>query len=75
MTMTSTLFMIISTYIYIVFLCSCTGHAQKVVACVGDSITEGYGVDDRATESYPSRLQYLLGADVVVQNFGGTVNT
>ncbi|WP_372796650.1 GDSL-type esterase/lipase family protein [Pontiella sp.] len=40
------------------------------VACVGDSITYGYGIEDRATDSYPARLQALLGDGWVVGNFG-----
>ena len=31
------------------------------VACVGNSVTYGYGLENRETESYPSRLQALLG--------------
>lgn len=38
------------------------------VACVGDSVTEGAGVDK--SKSYPTRLQVLLGDTVKVQNFG-----
>lgn len=46
--------------------------AQKKirVACVGDSVTYGYGLDDRDNESYPARLQALLGEDYDVRNFG-----
>ena len=40
------------------------------VACIGDSITYGVGTDDRETESYPSRLQQLLGSGYLVENFG-----
>ena len=40
------------------------------VACIGDSITYGVGTDDRETESYPSRLQQLLGDGYEVGNFG-----
>ena len=40
------------------------------VACVGDSITQGVGVVDRAKDSYPAQLQSLLGAKWVVTNFG-----
>ena len=39
------------------------------VACVGDSITKGARVD-RETESYPTRLQGLLGDAYEVRNFG-----
>lgn len=45
--------------------------AEKVkVACVGNSITYGYGLDNRDTESYPAQLQQLLGEDYDVGNFG-----
>lgn len=40
------------------------------VACVGDSVTYGYGIDDRANCSYPSQLQALLGSGYEVLNFG-----
>ena len=40
------------------------------VACVGDSITYGYGASNQATKSYPANLQALLGASVQVKNFG-----
>lgn len=39
------------------------------VACLGDSITFGARVD-AATQSYPARLQEVLGDGFVVQNFG-----
>lgn len=40
------------------------------VACVGDSITYGFGLDDRQNECYPAQLQKLLGSDYVVKGFG-----
>lgn len=40
------------------------------VACVGDSITFGHGLKDRAHESYPVQLQALLGSHWQVMNFG-----
>lgn len=40
------------------------------VACVGNSVTFGYKLPDRATQSYPVRLQELLGKDYEVRNFG-----
>ncbi|MCH3907853.1 MAG: GDSL-type esterase/lipase family protein [Sphaerochaeta sp.] len=42
------------------------------IACVGDSITYGYGLDHRETTCYPSRLGELLGRSCVVGNFGLT---
>jgi lysophospholipase L1-like esterase len=40
------------------------------VACVGDSITYGYGVEDRTKNCYPAVLQKLLGEKYDVRNFG-----
>ncbi len=46
-------------------------HVQKV-ACVGDSITFGIGVQDRDHDSYPAQLQQLLGPKYQVGNFGNS---
>lgn len=40
------------------------------VACVGNSITYGTGLADREKDSYPVKLQQLLGDGYMVQNFG-----
>jgi acyl-CoA thioesterase I len=40
------------------------------VACVGDSITFGAGIPDRAKNAYPAVLQKLLGDGYEVRNFG-----
>lgn len=49
---------------------------EKVkVACFGNSITEGSGVRDRITDSYPGVLQSLLGTDYVVRNYGISAHT
>lgn len=40
------------------------------VACVGDSITWGYGISNRAENSYPAQLAVMLGTNWEVQNFG-----
>lgn len=42
------------------------------VACVGDSITFGHGVADRARNCYPAVLGQLLGAKYVTKNFGNS---
>lgn len=44
--------------------------AQTRIASVGNSITQGYGLSDASTQSYPSILQNLLGAGYQVSNFG-----
>ncbi|MBQ5937752.1 MAG: sialate O-acetylesterase [Bacteroidaceae bacterium] len=53
-------------------LCVCeTFAAQRIkVACVGNSVTYGYGLANRETESYPVRLQQMLGEGYEVGNFG-----
>lgn len=49
---------------------------QKIrIACVGNSITEGYGLTDPKSESYPSILQDLLGEKYDVRNFGLSART
>jgi len=40
------------------------------VACVGDSITYGAGIEGRWMNSYPSQLGVLLGKGWEVRNFG-----
>ncbi|WP_183567298.1 GDSL-type esterase/lipase family protein [Mucilaginibacter sp. SP1R1] len=40
------------------------------VACVGNSVTYGYGLTNPAQDSYPAQLQVLLGDKYRVENFG-----
>ena len=40
------------------------------VACVGNSITDGHGIDMRTAYGYPAELQKILGNDYWVKNFG-----
>ncbi|OQW96503.1 MAG: hypothetical protein BWK77_04460 [Verrucomicrobia bacterium A1] len=50
---------------------SSPGAAEPTrVACVGDSITYGSGLERRDRESYPAVLARLLGAAFEVRNFG-----
>ena len=42
----------------------------KRVACIGNSVTYGYGHKSPSETSYPAQLQQLLGDDYVVRNFG-----
>lgn len=43
---------------------------QVRIACVGDSITYGAGIENREQNSYPAKLQKLLGRDFEVRNYG-----
>ena len=40
------------------------------VACIGNSITDGHGIDFAPANGYPAQLQRLLGNDYLVKNFG-----
>ncbi len=58
------------TTIAICFLMVLPLSAKTKIACVGNSITFGYGIANRETNSYPAQLQALLGDEYEVQNFG-----
>lgn len=53
-------------------LCFNITFAQSVVkiACVGNSITYGSGIVDREKNAYPAQLQFMLGTNYQVMNFG-----
>ena len=40
------------------------------LACVGDSITWGFGIPNRMENSYPAQLAVMLGTNWEVRNFG-----
>jgi len=60
--------------LYILLICSCSYNPKKV-ACIGDSITEGYGLKNQGRTSYPIVLDSLLGPSYVVANFGRSATT
>jgi len=43
---------------------------QVRVACIGNSITDGHGIDMSDSRGYPAQLQRLLGDAYWVKNFG-----
>jgi lysophospholipase L1-like esterase len=45
------------------------------VACIGNSITDGYGVEMCSVNGYPAQLQRLLGNGYNVRNFGRSSRT
>jgi lysophospholipase L1-like esterase/pimeloyl-ACP methyl ester carboxylesterase len=61
-------------------LFTATGFAQPVdqskytapikVACIGNSITYGSGINNRPRDSYPAQLQRMMGDRWIVRNFG-----
>ncbi len=54
----------------IIFLFTGCHSSRTKVACVGDSITYGSGIEDRGHNSYPAQLQEMLGKQYTVANFG-----
>ena len=47
--------------LFVACLAFAAGAAEKTkVACIGDSITYGYGLPNREVDSYPAQLQKLL---------------
>lgn len=55
----------------ILFITAASAQENRIkVACIGNSITYGYGLPDRTTQSYPVQLQKMLGESYQVENFG-----
>ena len=65
---------IVKVNIVLLFLCySLQSLAQNnpiKVACIGNSVTYGYGLKNREVSAYPVQLQKLLGTSYAVKNFG-----
>lgn len=40
------------------------------VACLGDSITYGWGIENRNKNNYPGQLESSLGSNYIVESFG-----
>lgn len=64
-----------STFLLFLLIFSVTVFAQPKIkiACVGNSITFGYGI--KPEESYPTQLQILLGDKYEVHNYGNSART
>lgn len=45
------------------------------IACIGNSITYGFGIDSVEQNSYPAQLQQILGKGYDVRNFGVSSRT
>lgn len=61
----------ITLFLILISLFSSTLASDTIrVACVGNSVTYGAGIDNRETMSYPAQLQNLLGDGYIVENFG-----
>lgn len=60
------------TLLLLCLLLCTTAYGQKKikVACVGNSVTYGAGIENREVNSYPAQLQRMLGDGYEVMNFG-----
>jgi len=65
----------ISIILFLLFKISFVSSQTIKVACIGNSVTYGLGIEDLATSSYPSQLQKLLGTGYQVGNFGKSGTT
>jgi lysophospholipase L1-like esterase len=68
---------LVSIAILLLVLAGCGGGSSSggsssgnKIACVGDSITYGTNIGDRANNSYPAQLQKRFGSSKQVANFG-----
>lgn len=58
-----------------VFILASCGEKQIKVACIGDSITEGYGLACQSATAYPVILNQILGSQYQVLNSGRSATT
>lgn len=67
----------VSKIVLLLFFACLSSCEQRIlkVACVGDSITEGYGLENPEAEAYPAVLQSFLGEKYIVENFGVSAHT
>lgn len=63
------------TALLILLASSCVKQESMRIACVGDSITEGFGISYQSCNSYPARLDSILGKEYDVLNFGRSATT
>jgi len=61
-------------FLSIIVLGSCSDKVLRI-ACVGDSITEGYGLAVQSKTSYPVMLDSILGPKYAVLNSGRSSTT
>jgi acyl-CoA thioesterase I len=54
----------------IIFVLTVSCSRNIKIACVGDSITEGWGLTDQSKSAYPVQLDKLLGKGYTVLNCG-----
>lgn len=61
----------IAVVVFLFFVQNSFSQNKKIrIACVGNSVTYGFTLKDPSAESYPAKLQQLLGDKFEVGNFG-----
>lgn len=60
----------IYSFIFLLFSAFCFAQSPIKVACIGNSVTFGYGHTNPNETSYPQQLSKLLGDGYKVGNFG-----
>ncbi|RAJ88051.1 lysophospholipase L1-like esterase [Chitinophaga dinghuensis] len=63
----SSLFLLLAL---LLFPSTVTAQRKIIVSCLGTSITYGAGMYNREKNNYPQQLQYLLGNNYEVHNYG-----
>ncbi len=66
-------FKIVYLAITLLLFSSCSSNVK--IACVGDSITEGYGLTYQSKTAYPVVLDSILGSGYSVMNLGRSATT
>lgn len=70
------MFRTVTAFLLILFNCAVLVAKDAVkVACVGDSITDGFGLANASLDAWPVLLGDMLGASHIVENFGQTGKT
>lgn len=61
--------------LFVLLFSACKSTAPLKVACIGNSITYGYGLKNPRHDSYPAVLSRMLGKKYEVRNFGISART
>ncbi|MGD0090460.1 MAG: GDSL-type esterase/lipase family protein [Planctomycetota bacterium] len=61
---------VLPVFVFLLAFCHAGEEGKLRVACIGDSITFGAGVENREVNNYPAVLGKLLGEKYETRNFG-----
>lgn len=63
--------LVILAFMFILFTGPVRAQNSPIrIACVGNSITQGFGLENPDSDSYPAQLAGILGGNYEVRNFG-----